>query len=150
MSIRKEFKRRGNMPWLKKIICVIAVLRRTVVCDRRFENLMAPAHVVKRMSVKNYDVISLPTHCQLSTRYSVLSLTLIFSLTIYNAKDTYFDWASCVYMRQFLSCVIQLKWNLALENLAYEYSSYPQVFGSFDGTTRSFFNIFAIQFLSVR
>ena len=25
---------------------------------------MAPAHVVKRMSVKNYDVISLPTHCR--------------------------------------------------------------------------------------
>ena len=37
--IRKWFEPRSNIPWLKKIIWVIGVLRRTVVIDWRFDNL---------------------------------------------------------------------------------------------------------------
>ena len=37
--LRKWFEPRSNIPWLKKIIWVIGVLRRTVVSDWRFDNL---------------------------------------------------------------------------------------------------------------
>ena len=37
--IRKWFEPRSSIPWLKKIIWVIGVLRRTVVSDWRFDNL---------------------------------------------------------------------------------------------------------------
>ena len=37
--IRKWFEPRSNIPWLKKIIWVTGVLRRTVVSDWRFDNL---------------------------------------------------------------------------------------------------------------
>ena len=37
--VRKWFESRSNIPWLKKIIWVIGVLRRTVVSDWRFDNL---------------------------------------------------------------------------------------------------------------
>ena len=39
MIIRKWFEPRSNIPWLKKIIWVIRVLRRTVVGDWLFDNL---------------------------------------------------------------------------------------------------------------
>ena len=38
-KIRKWFEPRSSIPWLKKIIWVIGVLRRTVVSDWRFDNL---------------------------------------------------------------------------------------------------------------
>ena len=37
--VRKWFEPRSSIPWLKKIIWVIGVLRRTVVSDWRFDNL---------------------------------------------------------------------------------------------------------------
>ena len=37
--LRKWFEPRSSIPWLKKIIWVIGVLRRTVVSDWRFDNL---------------------------------------------------------------------------------------------------------------
>ena len=39
LLLRKWFEPRSSIPWLKKIIWVIGVLRRTVVSDRRFDNL---------------------------------------------------------------------------------------------------------------
>ena len=39
LLIRKWFEPRSSIPWLKKIIWVIGVLRRTVVSDWRFDNL---------------------------------------------------------------------------------------------------------------
>ena len=39
LNIRKWFKPRSSIPWLKKTIWVIGVLRRTVVNDWRFDNL---------------------------------------------------------------------------------------------------------------
>ena len=39
LFVRKWFEPRSSIPWLKKIIWVIGVLRRTVVSDWRFDNL---------------------------------------------------------------------------------------------------------------
>ena len=38
-ALRKWFETRSNTPWLKKILWVIGVLRKTVVSDWRFDNL---------------------------------------------------------------------------------------------------------------
>ena len=59
--LRKWFEPRSNIPWLKKIIWVMGVLRRTVVSDWRFDNLcgshltlkMASAQVVETLVTNN-------------------------------------------------------------------------------------------------
>ena len=73
--IRKWFEPRSNIPWLKKIIWVIGVLRRTVVSDWHFDNLCGShlqSQVVLLVSwqFKNPDYIThLPT-ATLSTEKS--------------------------------------------------------------------------------
>ena len=53
--IRKCFEPRSNLPWMRKIIWVIQVLRGTVVSDWRFDNLCgshSQSHVVVLVSWK--------------------------------------------------------------------------------------------------
>ena len=104
--IRKWLELRSNIPWLKKVIWVIGVLRRTVVCDWRLDNLCGSylqCQVIVLVSWKFYLLANQIAHqgfcifnwlrlwrwlqCRLSKRQSqttVLLRTPITQMTFFN------------------------------------------------------------------